>query len=139
MSIGKQLVIHMKGCVSAMPVTYRFDSNIVVLDMVGEYSVDDIPKTILNSLADAQCPATPFMLVNLSESMSIFKRSSEDVITMARSLVSLGKRFNNHIALVAPNDLQYGLMRMGSVFSEELGMKVEVFHTFDKARQWLLS
>jgi hypothetical protein len=107
--------------------------------MVGEYSMDDIPRTILNSLADSRCPANPSILVNLSESLSIYKRSSEDVITMARSLVSLGKRFNNRIALVAPNDLQYGLMRMGSVFSEELGMMVEIFRTFAKARQWLLS
>ena len=122
-----------------MPVTYRFESNIVTIEMVGEYSMDDIPTTILNSLADSNCPANPSILINLSESLSIYKRSSEDVITVARSLVSLGKYFNNRIALVAPNDLQYGLMRMGSVFSEELGMKVEIFRTFAKARQWLLS
>jgi hypothetical protein len=122
-----------------MPVTYRFDSNIVIIEMVGEYSMADIPKTILNALADSHCPANPSILVNLSESLSLYKRSSEEVITMALSLVSLGKRFNNRIALVAPNDLQYGLMRMGSVFSEDHGMKVEIFRNFAKARQWLLS
>lgn len=122
-----------------MPVTYRFEANIVIIEMIGEYSMDNIPRTILNSLADSNCPANPSLLVNLSESLSINKRSSEDVITMARSLVSLGKRFNNRIALVAANDLQYGLMRMGAVFSEELGMEVEIFRAFAKARQWLLS
>jgi len=119
-------------------VTYRFDSNIVVMEMVGEYSMDDIPKTVLNALADSHCPANPSILVNLSESRSLYKRSSEDIKTMARSLVPLGKRFNNRIALLAPNDLQYGLMRMGTVFSEENGMKPEVFRTFAEARQWLL-
>jgi hypothetical protein len=107
--------------------------------MVGEYSMDDIPKTILNALADSSCPANSSILVDLSESRSIYKRSSEDVIIMARSLVPLGKRFNNRIALVAPNDLQYGLMRMGTSFSEELGMTAEVFRTFADARIKLLS
>jgi hypothetical protein len=93
----------------------------------------------MNSLADSQCPASPFILVDLSRSLSIDKRTSDDVITMALSLVPLGKRFNNRIALVAPKNLQYGLMRMGSVFSEEQGMKVEIFRSFADARKWLLS
>jgi hypothetical protein len=121
-----------------MPVTYRFDSNIVIIEMVGEYTMDDIPKTILYSLADSNCPSNPSISVNLTESLSIYKRSSEDVITMAKSLVSLGKRFNR-IALVAPNDLQYGLMRMSSVFSEGFGITVEIFRSFDDAQKWLLS
>lgn len=72
-----------------MPVTYRFDSNIVIIEMVGEYSLNEIPATILNSLADSHCPANPSILIDLTESLSIYKRSSEDVATMARSLVSL--------------------------------------------------
>jgi hypothetical protein len=122
-----------------MPVTYRFDSNIVIIELAGEYSMDDIRTTILNSLADSMCPATPFILINLSDSRSIYNRSPENVITMARSLASLAKRFNNRIALVAPKDLPYGLMRMGSVFSEEMGFEPKVFRTFDEARKWLLS
>ena len=121
-----------------MPVIYRFDSKIVIIEMVGEYTMDDIPKTIFDSLADSNCPTNPSICINLTESLSIYKRSSEDVITMAQSLVSLGKRFNR-IALVAPNDLQYGLMRMGSVFSEGLGMTVQIFRTFAEAQKWLRS
>jgi hypothetical protein len=121
-----------------MPVTYRFDSNIVVLEMIGEYSMHDIRNTIINSLADSHCPTSPCILVDLSESRSIYNRSSEDVNAMARSLTSFGNRFNNRIALVAQKDLVYGLMRMGSVFSEELGVKAEIFRTFAEARKWLL-
>ena len=122
-----------------MPVSYRFDSTIIIIELVGEYSMNDIPATIIKSLADSKCPIKPFILIDLSESLSIDKRTSEDVITMALSLVPLGKHFNNHIALVAPNNLRYGLMRMGAVFSEEKGMKVEIFRTFADARKWLLS
>jgi hypothetical protein len=72
-----------------MPATYRFDSNIVIIELAGEYSMDDIRTTILNSLADSMCPATPFILINLSDSRSIYNRSPENVITMARSLAPL--------------------------------------------------
>jgi hypothetical protein len=122
-----------------MPVTFRFDSNIVVIEMVGDYSLDDVRTTILNSLADSKCPSTPFILVNLSESRSIYTRSPDDVKTMAYSLASLAERFNNRIALVAPNDFPYGLMRMGSVFSTDSGFEPEVFRNYADARKWLLS
>jgi hypothetical protein len=122
-----------------MPVTYHFDSNIVVIEMVGEYSLDDIPKTILSSLADSKCPTAPFILVNLTESRSIYKRTSDDVKIIVSSLAPLAKHFNNRIALVAPADYPYGLMRMGSVFSAMVGFEPEVFRTYADARKWLLS
>jgi len=107
--------------------------------MVGEYSLDDIRVTILNSLADSECPTTPVILVDLSESHSIYNRSTNDVMNLARSLAPLAERFNNRIALVAPKDFQYGLMRMGSVFSKDAGFEPEVFRNFVDARKWLLS
>ncbi len=122
-----------------MPVKYRFDSNIVVIEIVGEYSVGDLRTTILNSLDDPKCPANALLLINLSESQSIHKRSLKEIRTMALYVASLGKRFNNRIALVASDDLPYGLMRMSSVGSEERGIKSQVFRSFDEAREWLLA
>ena len=122
-----------------MPVTYRFDLHIVVIELVGEYSMGDISTVILNSLADPACPGKPVILIDLSKSLSIHERSSEDVIHVARSLTSLAKRFHNRVALVAPEDYSYGLMRMGSVFSAMVGFEPEVFRTYADARKWLLS
>ncbi|MDE3058886.1 MAG: hypothetical protein KGJ59_13110 [Bacteroidota bacterium] len=101
--------------------------------------MDDLRAAVLNSLADSACPANAFLLINLSESQSIYKRSSEEVKTMARFIASQGKRFNNRVALVAPDDLPFGLMRMSSVGSEERGIQAEVFRDFAKAWEWLLS
>jgi len=122
-----------------MSVEYRFDSNIVVMEMAGEYSLDDIRIAIVNSLADPACPANSFLLINLTNSQSILTRSSEDVKTMAHFVASLGERFHNRIALVAPGDLPFGQMRMSSVGAEERGIQAEVFRSFIKARAWLLS
>ena len=122
-----------------MPVTYRFDANIVVLEMVGEYSMDEVRQTILNSISDPKFPANTCLLIDLSESQSIYKRSTEEVKAMAQYIASLGERFNNRIALVAHSDLPYGLMRMSSVGSEERGVKSAVFRTVAEARKWLVA
>ncbi len=122
-----------------MPVQYRFDSNIIIIEMVGEYSTDEPRAAVLSALADSACPANAVLPINLDQSQSIYERTSNEVKNMALFIASLGKRFNNRVALVAPDDLPYGLMRQGTVGSEEIGIQAEVFRDFTKAREWLLS
>jgi hypothetical protein len=122
-----------------MPVRYRYDSNIVVIELVDEYSMDDLRMTVLRSLDDPVCPANSFLIINLTESRSIYKRSTDDIKSMAHFVASLGNRFNGRIALVAPGYLPYGLMRMSSVGSEDRQITSEVFRTFAEARKWILS
>jgi hypothetical protein len=127
-----------KGSIS-MPVTYRYDCDIVVVEMVGEYSMDDLRKAILNSLAEPQCPANSVLMISLVGSQSIYTRSAEEVKTVAQFIASIGNSFHNRIALVAEADLPYGLLRMGSVGSEERGIASNVFRSMAEAREWLLA
>jgi len=122
-----------------VPVTYRYDANMLVIELVGEYSTLELRATFLQSLSDPKCPVKPFLLIDLAGSHSIHQRSSEDVKTVASFVGSLSERINRRVALVAPDDLTYGLMRMGSVGSEERGIESQVFRTFDEARLWILS
>ncbi|HUI30179.1 MAG TPA: hypothetical protein VLX91_08170 [Candidatus Acidoferrales bacterium] len=122
-----------------MPVKYRFDANITVIEMTGEYSMDELRTAFLDSLADNDRPADSFLLINLTESLSFKNRPSNDIKAMASFVASLGKRFNNRIALVAPDDLRYGLIRMGSSAVDQGGIDSRVFRDFTKARNWLLS
>jgi hypothetical protein len=121
-----------------MPVQYRFDSNIVVIETIGEYSVEEFRTTFLDSLNDSQRPTNSFLLIDLTQSVSIYNRSSEEIKTMARFVASQQDRFNNRIAMVGPNDLPYGMMRMGSAGSEARGIEAKVFRSFAEARKWLL-
>jgi len=122
-----------------MPVKYRFDSNIVVIEMVGEYSMDDVRSAFLDSLADPERPIDSFLLINMTDSLSIKNRSTDEIRDMANFLASLGERFENRIAMVAPDDFRYGLLRMGSFDSEQKGISSRVFRDFAQARNWLLS
>jgi len=122
-----------------MPVTYRFDSTIIVVEMFNEYSMNDLRTAILNSLNDSEGPDNPYLLFNLGESRSIFVKSSEDINLVANFITSLAKRFNHRLAFVSSYDLPYGLMRFVSVRSGACGIESEVFRTYDEAREWLLS
>jgi hypothetical protein len=122
-----------------MPVGYRFDSGIVVIEMIGEYAMEDIRTTILSALEDSESAAVSSMLIDLSGSQSIGKRSSEDIRRMAHFVASLSDRYNHRIAFVAPGALLYGLVRMGSAGAEEKGIVCELFRSFSEAREWLLS
>lgn len=122
-----------------MPVTYRFDSSIVLIEMAGEYPLDEIRQTLVNALADPGRPANSSLLINLTESQSIHKRSQGELQSAAQFLASLAQRFKNRIAFVSSKDLPFGLARMVSVGAEELGIETEVFRTMDEARKWLLA
>jgi hypothetical protein len=122
-----------------MPVKYRIESSIVVIEMDGEYPVDDVRTTILASLNDPKRPANSSLLIDFSTSLSFGGRSSDEIWTMSHFVASLADRYNNRIAFVAPDDLTYGLVRMGSVISDEKGVSCEIFRCVSEALGWLLS
>ena len=122
-----------------MPVTYRFDSNIIVIEMFGEYSMNDVRTTILNSLTDAGGKDRSSLLFNFGESRSMYVKSSEEINTMINFITSLANRFSNRLAFVASYELPYGLMRFISVKSARCGIDSEMFRTYKEARDWLLS
>ena len=122
-----------------MPATYRFDANIIIIEMFGEYSMNDVRTTILNSISNSMGKGNSFLLFNFGESRSMYVRSSEEINTMVNFITSLANRFNNRLAFVSSYDLPYGLMRFVSVKSGSCGIDSEVFRTYDEAREWLLS
>ncbi len=122
-----------------MPVNYRFDNCIVVVELVGEYSTDELRSAFLNSISDPKRPEHSCLLIDSTESRSIRTRSSAEIKSMARFLETLGEHFNNRIAMVAPEDAPFGLMRMGSAEAEERGVQYDVFRSFAEAREWLLA
>ncbi len=119
-----------------MPVRYRFDSGIIVIEMIGEYPIDDIRQTFLKSLSDPACPPDPRLIIDLTGSRSLDERTPDEIRSIAGFVASIGNKFSNRIALVAPTDSKYGLARMGSAGAEERGIQSEVFRSIDAALNW---
>ena len=122
-----------------MPVNYRFDFNSIVIYMAGEYTVNDLRTTLLNSLADPERPPESFLLFNFGNSQSIHCRSTQEIQTMADFVASMGNRYNYRLAIASSYDLPYALQHFVSVRARSYGITSEVFRTFDEAREWLVS
>jgi hypothetical protein len=122
-----------------MPVLYHFDSSIIVIDLVGEYSIEDLRTTVLKSFSDPECPKNPTLLIDLSQSQSIRQRSSESINAMGTFIGSYGKKFNHRIAIVVPDDFTFGLMRMSSMPANMYGIEANILRTYDEGKKWLIS
>ena len=118
-----------------MPVNYRFDFNIIVICMAGEYSINDLRAALLNSLADPERPPDSFLLFDFGESRGIHTRPAEEIQTMTDFFALMGNRYNYRLAFASSHDLPYVLQHFVSVKSGSYGITSEVFQTFDEARE----
>lgn len=121
-----------------MPVNSRYDENIIVIDMADEYSIEDLRSVIFTAVTNPDRPKNSVLMIDLTNAQSIYHRPSDIVNAMGKFVGTLGQYFNNRIAIVAPDRLKYGLMRMSSSSAESLGISVEIFQEYSKARDWLL-
>lgn len=122
-----------------MPITHAFDASILVIRMEGHYTVSDLEQAVLAGLADPHLPTDAVLMFDLSESRALRDRPTEDVRAMARFLARQRARYGARLAMVAPGDLAFGLMRLGAVTAEGGGVAAEVFRDYATARAWLLS
>jgi len=121
-----------------VPVSYSFDSHIVVVRGDGDYATDELKATTLAALADAACPARPVLMFDLRTSHALTERTAPQVEDMGLFLADLSARYNGRMAMVVSSLVGYGLMRMGTPYAETKGGTVEVFKDYDEARRWLL-
>jgi hypothetical protein len=122
-----------------VPVTYSFDSAIVVIKAAGQYTTDDMKATTLAALEDPVRPAQPVGMFDLSESDVLSKRSSGQLADMALFLASLAPQFSYQMAMVVSSTVGYGLARLGAAYVETPGIKFEIFREYTDARTWLLA
>ena len=120
-----------------MPVTYSIDGDLVRLNLEGQYQPSDVIKQFEAALADPRCPEEFSFLIDASKSESLDKRSPADIRGVAEYLGPYRRRVRGRCAVVAVSDLHFGLSRMGSVYSEGVGVESQVFRTVPEAMEWL--
>ena len=120
-----------------MPVTYSWDGPLLRLTLAGTYEPEDIVRQFQAALADPRAVEKAALLVDLARSESIGTRSPGQIRFVAQALEPHTARIRGRCAIVAPEDVQFGLGRMGSVYSESVGVETEVFRTEDEALTWL--
>lgn len=119
-----------------MPVSYRFDSNVLFIEPTGDYSPAELKQSLISALVDPSCPPTPSVLLNLGDCRVLLGRSSAEIIDMAEFIQSRRGKLDK-VAIVADNTAAYGLVRMGSVYAAGAGNEPRVFREVSEALRWL--
>ena len=122
-----------------MPVPYLIDqaSRIIRTRCVGNVTFDEVMNHFRILADDPACLNYLNVLLDLTEMTSLPEskqlRSVSDQIGSVREAVQFGA-----CAIVAPNDVLFGLTRMFSVFAENRFRVIQVFRKLDEAEVWLV-
>ena len=120
-----------------MPVTYSLEGTLLRLTLSGTYEPQDIVSEFQAALADPLCPDPVSLLVDVTRSESLADRHPSQIRYVAEFLGPYAKRIQGRCAVVAVEDLHFGLGRMGSVYSENVGVEAVIFRDPNEARRWL--
>jgi hypothetical protein len=119
-----------------MPVTYRIDGGLAEMLLEGECPPDEVIQTFHRILDDPACPAKFALLLDVSGSTTLATRATDEIIRVASYIGPFRDRVHR-CAVVATEDVQFGLSRLGAVYSESAGVMTSTFRDRGEALEWL--
>ncbi|HET9252494.1 MAG TPA: hypothetical protein VFP58_10305 [Candidatus Eisenbacteria bacterium] len=120
-----------------MAVSYSLEGPLLRMELAGTYDPEDVVREFEAAVADPRCPDPVSLLVDVTRSESLASRSPSQIRFVAESLGPYVKRINGRVAVVAIEDLHFGFSRMGSAYSENVGVEAAIFRDPEEARRWL--
>ncbi len=120
-----------------MAVHYTIEGRILRLVTVGRSTVDEIINAVNDVLEDPQFNEATIVIWDTRQSASLGDRSAEELRQIGDSTYSLVDRFPNYSAVIANNELYYGLMRMVVTFTEKDNPKTRFFRSEEEAMAWV--
>ena len=120
-----------------MPVSYRFEGRIFRLANVGESTVDELIETFEAALDDPAFPEHAILLWDIRESVSLKERSAAELLRITQILGPKAHRHSNTSAILVPNDLYHGLMRMATAYGSEYESNSKLFRDEAEALEWI--
>ena len=119
-----------------MPVTYRVNGDILEMTFDGDCPPDDVIQTFHNALDDPACPPRFAIFLDVRKSSSLATRPAPEIIRVAEYIGPHKDRVER-CAVLATEDIHFGLSRMGVVYTEAAGVMSRVFRDHDEALAWL--
>ena len=119
-----------------MPVTYQFVGHILEVRASGTYPAGDVERVFREALADPTRPAISALVYDASDSEVFAGRSTTDVRAAVGFFRALGPEIGMRIALFAPNDAVYGVMRMVAGWAGAADIDAAVFRDRAAALAW---
>ena len=123
-----------------MPIktTYDYWAGVIVYKVIGEISVDDIIEVAGKKFSDPRFSPKMSILWDLTRG-TISGLDSKDMRILARSASDAWKKVGgpDKIAIVAEQNIDFGLSRMYSTYAEYYSIDLRVFRSATDAKKWL--
>lgn len=120
-----------------MPVNYSFHGSLLKIELVGQYEPDDVIAAFMNAINDPACPNPAALLLDVRKSETLASAAVADIRRVAEYLGPFAARVGGRVAVVAASDVHFGLSRLGSVYSQGVGVEAQVFRDLESAVAWL--
>jgi hypothetical protein len=122
-----------------MSVSYSWDGPLLRLDLIGTTEPEEVIRQFKVALADPSATERVELLLDTTRSDSMATRTSNEIRLVAEALKPYVERVQGRCAVVAAKDIHFGLSRMGSVYTELIGVDAGIFRTEAEAIGWLRS
>lgn len=121
-----------------MPISYRFDKslNVVFVKGRGKVSREQLVDLATRMVADPELPSSRGELIDCHETQPM-GISTSALREVARIFTDGDAMRRCKTALVANQDLAYGLLRMYAIFRDESASEFRVFRETREAEEWL--
>ncbi|HSG49982.1 MAG TPA: STAS/SEC14 domain-containing protein [Longimicrobiales bacterium] len=119
-----------------MPVHYARSGAVLVIAVDGDFTVVELQRVVERAGADPAVPNPARVLLDLSGAASLARKSDQDLSACAALFAGAGERFQRVAVLVA-GDLVDDLMRMGTAFVSQDGVRASPFRSRADAEEWL--
>jgi hypothetical protein len=119
-----------------MSATYRLNDDVVEMELNGTTGIDEVIQTFHKALDDSNTPEEFVLLVDVRKSTSLATRPTSEIIKVAEYLGPFQDRVRR-CAVLATENVHFGLSRLGAVYSETAGVMTSVFRDRDEAITWL--
>lgn len=119
-----------------MPVTYRIREDVAEMALEGDCPPDEVIQTFHKILGDPATPQKFFLFLDVRHSTSLATRATDEIIRVAEYLGNYKERVLR-CAVLATENVHFGLSRLGAVYSETAGVMTSVFRDREEALTWL--
>jgi hypothetical protein len=113
---------------------YDIVDRLITVSAAGEYDLHALLDLLQAALADPGAPERALLLIDARASTT--DRAADEVRKLVADFSSLVPRIER-VAIVAGSDAHFGLMRMGAVLAEPLGLKALPCRDMETARTFL--
>lgn len=119
-----------------MPVHPSVDGDVLVIAVDGDYTQGELHRVVSSALDDGETPAPARILLDLSGAASLGGRTDDELKATASFFAEKGPAVDR-VAILVRGDILQDLMRMGTAFAVQAGLRASPFRDRGEAVEWL--